>query len=428
MQILIDTLKDDRVSDHEKQSVVLAIASLPTPSSDVVAEIKDLISKDGTANLILAYGSLAGRAESSDQQKILKFIQAKLPSDPMLVPSEVEAIEAVWTNLNALGNTKLSGATDTIIDFTKNKDETISMIAIRALRYLTPSASVQTSLIDIVKTGSFARVEASIAALRVGSDYERNMKLDTKLKTELSGAVDKLKSSYLQQELDYLYTDLGISKPSELRRRRRETEDDWAKESTDTEDYDIISPQADREEDLRNFPTHKSFLWSKTVGKSTGDYQIYLKSAVGLFAGGNICRCNFKVFGKGLVRGHALGWQKDAINFEGYLSEVDNKLKGKLYFQYIDKVMANFKIDEDDETFTYQLPEFKATLLNLEFTFHVYVVPVTLKFSIPITIGGVVEGSLLFDTHFALKGTADVTPKATAKIEASAAVNLLVSL
>ena len=223
--------------------------------------------------------------------------------------------------LHALGNTKSPLAVEHIVPYMRHEDEEVRLTAVTALRFFTGRLNIQQHLLDIVDHSSATMVEAIIHALRDGYEEYREMPpLNQELIESLANITINLSNFYLQEELVYFLkivgtpsaltqVDLVVSSRGEQARLKRDTSV-W---DTVSSDYDIISPLSERQADVNNFPSHQSYLWSKTIGKDTGDYRVYVKSAVGLFAGGNKSKCDFKTLGKAVVRGHLLGYEADAV-------------------------------------------------------------------------------------------------------------------
>ena len=165
--------------------------------------------------------------------------------------------------------------------------------AVGSLRFFIGLPAVQQHLLTILLEDSYdSMVEAIINALRDGHEYNRDMVMnweliDTWWRLPLALTI----GIYLQIELKHLLKVIGtpaslpLSNVIENRssHHRRNT-NDW--DST-APSYDVIAPASERAADVINYPYHRGFLWSKTLGKATGEHQIFIQATTGLFAGAN---------------------------------------------------------------------------------------------------------------------------------------------
>jgi HEAT repeat protein len=425
---LMERLQGDAVSDLEKQSIILAISLLPTPSPHVIQTLEEMISQsgNGSSTLLLAYGAIVANAPSTQKERMVSFLTDLLP------PVTSESTHGVIHVLHALGNTKSSLAVEHIVQYLWHEDENVRVTAVTALRFFTARPDTQRHLLDMLHDSSDSMVEAIVHALRDGYEYNREMPLDQELIESLANVTINLGNYYLQDELMYFLravgtrsslalVDLIVSSRAEEARLKRASSTDWDDPSSE---YEFICPLSERQADVINFPSHLSYLWSKTVGKDEGDHKIYLKSGVGLFAGGNKCNCDFKTLGKAVVRGHLLGWEADAVKILVYVLKHDGTIRGKAYVKFVGSVLLDVDIPP---SYTYQLPQYDLTLFSVSYTFTVYIVPVTLSASLTVRIGGEVFAGLEVGETGSIKGTVSFTPSVTATVDASASASIFVA-
>ena len=422
----MERLLGEAVSELEKQSIILAISLLSTPSPHVIQTLEEMISQSGneSSTLLLAYGAIVANAPSTQKERMVSFLTALLP------PVTSESTHGVIHVLHSLGNTKSSLAVEHIVQYLLYEDEDVRVTAVTALRFFTARPDTQQHLLDMLHDSSDSMVEAIIHALRDGYEYNREMPLDQELIESLANITINLGNYYLQDEFMYFLravgthsslalVDLIVSSRAEEARLKRDTSI-WDDPSSE---YNFICPLSERQADVRSFPSYQSYLWSKTVGKDEGDHKVYLKSGVGVFAGGNECHCDFKTLGKAVVRGHLLGWEADAVKILGYLSKHNGTIKGKAYVKFVGSVLLDVDLPP---SVTYQLPQYDLTLFSVSFTFTVYIVPVTLSASLPVHIGGHVFAGLEVGESGSIKGTVSFTPFVTATLDASASASILV--
>jgi hypothetical protein len=109
---LIEQLTAQNISSKERNTIILAIASLPTPSYQLIQMFEDLINEsDETTNLILAYGSLVANAGPRQEEKMVAFLTDKIPVDTS------ENTVVLIHILHALGNTKSPSALKYILPY-----------------------------------------------------------------------------------------------------------------------------------------------------------------------------------------------------------------------------------------------------------------------------------------------------------------------
>ncbi|CAI8021652.1 hypothetical protein GBAR_LOCUS12822 [Geodia barretti] len=425
---LMERLLGEAVSELEKQSIILAISLLSTPSPHVIQTLEEMISQSGneSSTLLLAYGAIVANAPSTQKERMVSFMTALLP------PVTSESTHSVIHVLHALGNTKSSLAVEHIVQYLWHEDEDVRVTAVTALRFFTARPDTQQHLLDMLHDSSDSMVEAIIHALRDGYEYNREMPLDQELIESLANITINLGNYYLQDELMYFLravgthsslalVDLIVSSRAEEARLKRDTSTIWDDPSSE---YDFICPLSERQADVRNFPSHQSCLWSETVGKDEGDLKVYLKSGVGLFAGGNKCNCDLKALGKAVVRGHLLGWEADAVKILGCVLKHNGIIKVKAYIKFVGLVLLDVDLPL---SYTYQLPQYDLTLFSVSYTFIVYIVPVTLSASLQVHVGGQVFAGLEVGESGSIKGTVSFTPFVTATVDASASASIFVA-
>ena len=391
---------------------MLAIALLPTPSSQLIKTIEDMIteSNETTTSLLLVYGTLVANVPSDQEQKMVTFLADRIVKDDPGITIHI---------LHALGNTKSSLAIGYVIPYVQSDNKEVRKTAVSALRFFTSLSIVQQEFISILhKESSDSMVETILHALRNGYDYDRDIELDWELLKCLVKVTNDLRNSYLQTELKNLLKIMAIPTstladlmPESSHRQRRDT-GEW--DSTSSE-YDVIAPASERASDVANYPYHQGYLWSNTIGEDTGDYQIYLQTAAGLFAGANIDKCDFKAFGKAIVRAHVLGHEGNILTIEGRSDRIYVMFTGDIVFDI-----------EPPTTYTHELPRYQKQIFSTSFTFYVYGVPITLGLKVHASIGADIELSLQRGVDGSIQASAALIPYVAATIEGSAAVSAVV--
>ena len=193
-----------------------------------------------------------------------------------------------------------------------------------------------------------------------------------------------LGNRYLQNELQqflnlvhYPHTHTVVGNVES--RHRRETYD-W---NTPSGNLDIISTAAERQEDIRNFPDYRGYLWRKVLGNDEGKEQIYLEAAAGLFAGINFDNCNFKLFGKAIVRAHVLGLEGDIVSAVGKYEHFNGTIGGRAYVKFAGYDLFN---EDISPPFTRPFPESQHELFDRSYILIISGFPIILEFSAEVTL------------------------------------------
>ena len=429
LQVLIERLQSSDMSDLERTSLILAIATLPDPSSELIQTLEHMITQsDDTTTLLLAYGALVVNVAPDKELEMVSFLVDRIPDG-------TDNNHVLIHILHALGNTQSLLAVQYIVMYTQHDDEAVRLTAVTALRLFTGIPSVQQQLLYTLGnfTQSVSLISTIIDALRDGYNHNKEMSVNQDLIQLLAWNSLNLGNFDLQTELIEFLHVLGTPESLSLAdrigtrgmtsRNKRAYTYDW--DSTDPS-YNAICPLYDRQQDVINFPYHSSFLWTKRVGRTSGSYQIYLEAVAGAFAGYN-SNCEFKLKAKCVVRGHAFGHEEEVVQVLGRLVLQNGKINTKVYAKFGTSIVIDI-----DETISlsfeiiHPLPTYKKTLFSFSFTYIFWSVPVTLDANFVVGIGGLVKLTGSLDGE--LKGAASVIQTAIASVDASVYVPVLVSI
>ena len=432
LQVLIERLQSSDMSDLERTSLILAIATLPDPSSELIQTLEHMISQsDDTTTLLLAYGALVVNVAPDKELEMVSFLVDRFPDG-------TDNNHVLIHILHALGNTQSLLAVQYIVMYTQHDDEAVRLTAVTALRLFTGIPSVQQQLLYTLGnfTQSVPLLSTTIDALRDGYNHNKEMSVNQDLIQLLANISLNLGNFDLQTELIEFLHVLGTPESLSLadgigtrgmtpRTKRAYYTYDW--DSTDSS-YNAICPLYDRQQDVINFPYHRSFLWAERVGRTSGSYQIYLEAVAGAFAGYN-SNCEFKLKAKSVVRGHAFGHEEEVVQVLGRLVLQNGEINMKVYAKFGTSIVIDI-----DETISlsieriHHLPTYKKTLFSFSFTFIIWVVPVTLDVNVVVCIDGSAKFRGSLESDGALKGVASVTPTAIASVDASVYVSFFVSI
>ncbi|CAI8009366.1 hypothetical protein GBAR_LOCUS6308 [Geodia barretti] len=425
--VLMERLRSPDLSDMERNSLILAVASLPDPSSGLIQTLEHMIAQnEETTTLLLAYGALVANVAPDREREMVKFITDRLPRDP----TDIEVLIHV---LHALGNTQSMLAVEHIIHYSQHEDEAVGLAAVTALRLFTSEPSVQQQFIYTLGnyTHSVALVSAIIDALRDGFEQNRQMTFNEDLIHLLTNITLDLGNSALENELvDFLklvgtretlaLADM-INTSSGLSRQKRLSSTDWS--STDS-NFNAVCPLSERVQDESDFPNHRAYLWWKRIGRTSSSYPFYVQATAGAFAGYS-SNCDFKVKAKALIRGCVLSREGEIVNILGSYVSLNGQMNGKLYVKFGSNVVLDINQNVVTSfTRTYNLPTYRRTLFTFSYTFTVWIIPLTLSVDVQIGLRGTMQVS--GNLNAALQARAEIAPTAYASVTASVSVSLLI--
>ena len=210
----------------EQQSLEFAIASLSSPSLELMQTLQQLIVKtsDGTSPLFLVYGALVANFGADKKSEMVPFLTKWIPKDG-LGNSEI-----LVNLLHALGNTRSSQAVEYIIRYTQHDDRAVKAAAVSSLCFFIHEPVVQQELSSILERNSSdkdALVGGIIEALQEGYSYNQDVSLNLELIEHLVNVTVGLRNAHLRNELILFLERVGTSdtlrmaqRLSEIRQRR----------------------------------------------------------------------------------------------------------------------------------------------------------------------------------------------------------------
>ena len=408
----------------EQQSLEFAIASLSSPSLELMQTLQQLIVKtsDGTSPLFLVYGALVANFGADKKSEMVPFLTKWIPKDG-LGNSEI-----LVNLLHALGNTRSSQAVEYIIRYTQHDDRAVKAAAVSSLCFFIHEPVVQQELSSILERNSSdkdALVGGIIEALQEGYSYNQDVSLNLELIEHLVNVTVGLRNAHLRNELILFLERVGTSdtlrmaqRLSEIRQRRSASTNtnNWSNPSNV---YDAISSAEERRMDVKNYPNRRAYLWTKRLGTDTTDrHQFYLQCAAGMFAGRH--NCDFKILAKGVVHVNLFGKTEDVVVVLGNFNKQNRVSTARVYVRFGSRTLVDV-----NNSLTYSIPEYERTVLNPTIPFTIYGVRLTLEITLRLNLGGTVEISAL--NTAGLEGSVSLTPTVTASIGASLGISFLVS-
>ena len=208
-------------------------------------------------------------------------------------------------------------------------------------------------------------------------------------------------------------------------RKRRGTE--W---NENEKEYDLVLDYNTRNNDVRSYPAHKAYLWTKSIGNP----KVRLDAAFGAFAGFGAGteeqRGGFKLFAKGVVRGSAFGYSKTA--FEALILS-ENKpgsglIQNRVYLSIAGKVLLE-KSKEITVCSPWKIPLSKTLEFTLlVFTYKVFICIGFVNFEVTVAVKLKLNAGLTVCIKECILGEATLTPAIGLSVTGGATVSLAVSI
>ena len=366
----MQAIKDSK-DQKERNSLTVLLAFVHNVHPDILSDIEDLIKSSNTTTdpLILAYGSLASSLSPQLQHRIIKFLYRRIDQSNE---------EALIHLIHAMGNTESNLTEKFLILLLSHKNPSVYLSAIYALRYCIGSMDVQQALLNALHSNPPETVtEMILRTLIAGAQYDHLLD-STVIGEPLFEAVvtaTKVNIELRAMLVDYVKL-LGPRSPKHwahmLTSHYQKRGTTW---NENNNLYNMVLDLGTRSSDIVSYPSNKAYLWSKSLGISL----LGLDTAFGSFAGfgGNANPTSYKLFAKGIARGHAFGYSKTA--FEALILS-ENKpggssIQNRVYISILDKVLVDRGSDIPNcKNWTFPLyksPDY--TLLRLSYKIFIYI-------------------------------------------------------
>ncbi|KAL5502594.1 hypothetical protein EMCRGX_G009395 [Ephydatia muelleri] len=338
-KLLVKAINESKDS-KERNALIVQLAFVPKVNPYVLSLIEDMIKSSNTRSdpLVLTYGALASSLSPQLQSRALQFLRNCTDRND----------DDTYVHLiHAMGNMESNLTDEHLINSLSHDNPSVRLAAIYALRHRTEWPEVQRSLLHTLL--SFPSKDVT----------------DMILKTLIAGAEC---SSYPETVNDFLFTQLLAATESDVEqsamlaryvrllgptspkdwiqimssRNRRGT--NW---NEDKKLYDLVLDYNTRGDDVRSYPSHKAYLWAKSIGNS----KIMLDAAFGAFvgfgAGNEEQKGGFKLFAKGVVRGSAFGHSKTA--FEALILSENKHGSGVVHNQVYLSILGKVFLEKNKE-------------------------------------------------------------------------------
>jgi hypothetical protein len=341
----------------EKESLLTYLAFLKDATVETVDKLFSMVTDDRDP-LLLVLGSLAEFTSEPVQEEIVTKLQSRLSTISNSTDNEGKVVL-----LHSLGNTGSPQAMKVLLEYVDDSDLDVQKVAISGLRMFTTLQVVQDALTDLLKEDASEEIVETIAQTLISGLRDHTQHADAEgdpthlnlalvraaLKSENANLhnlvfqylkevgtedADKLMSVLMEEAVSDPIYDYDNYNSSEVSRRRRDSTSYWASSSSV---YNIIASYGTRSNDVRRFPTYRSYLWANKYGAS----KAYAHFGAGAFAGYN-SNCHYKIFGKAIAQGHAFGRTATAAHVE-FLRQRTSSTSAyqKIYVKVFTKVLKS---------------------------------------------------------------------------------------
>ena len=434
LQALIESFKV-AVNDTETNALAVAIALVSKPNDWFIEEIEWEITRrgDSMSRLHLAYGALVSSAGSHMEVRMVSFLTDQL--------QEAENDDDTLIHLlHALGNTQSKLVIEHIVPFFDSRNEDVKITVITALRFFTDLSFIQNKIVHVlISNPSEAVISAVIESLSDGYNYHGNTDVHPDVVESLMNVTLAFGNQNLDDDLANYFLlvaseqTLGLLQTLKRRvfRQKRASSTSW---DSSNSDFNAIASHSSRRSDVLDYPFRRSYLWSEKFGKTSGNYQIYLQAAAGVFAGINY-NLKFKVFGKAVLRAHALGYSYDAATLEFLYEKDARNIKKRFYGRIAGHVLGdisentpNFDSDLRSATSSPSSTSLASARYRVfHYTFPIFIYVGTLDFGISFYLE--MSGNLEYRLEMygiGVRGSVAFVPTVGASVEGSVSLTLLV--
>ena len=329
------------------------IAFIRRPHPTLLSELEHqlLSSSDYLDPLLLAYSALAAETTTANEQRIVSFLLSQLEQAP--------SSDAVLVHyIHALGNTGSQYALDTIVSYINYTSLQVQLVSIGSLRKLINNPVVEDLFYAMLQTTpvSFEHV-VTIAETLIdgytyhdGGNYMPPVSLQEALVTaalqfgdvELSELVltflENIDSSDSGSLAETLEQALAAGEDISIQTRgRRGT--DWDMSNSDN---DIAASHCSHVADVRNYPLHNAYVYSKKLGIDKAN----VKFDAGFFTGISSNCSDIKLFGKAAAKARILKWSLDIGRGEVLLEKRNDHLHAKVYFKFLNNVLTDYNYEQ----------------------------------------------------------------------------------
>ena len=391
--------------------------------------------------IILILGALARNNNAAVQSKVVNELIRRLNA----AKSTGNSSEDIVTLNYALGNTGSRLAIDALLSSIDHNDLDAQIAVIRSLDVHLDQPVVQHALITLLSTIIEDKVlEEIMMILKDGLSNKIYIDPSQDMLNAIVNATIKLENPNLYELLIKYLTLVGSDDATRHINRIMQQYNygevmhehtaggTRVKRGWDTTNsfYDLIASYYDRRSDVRNYPTHQSYL----MGKNYGVNKLYLQVAAGTFNGAYSSGYTrrLKLFNKVAARAILLGSTREVARLEYSERTSGNYRYQKIYVKLGSTVHTNIYRSYSHTNKRASCKSFNGNFWNkggrvftFQFSFFVYVA--TINFYLYGTASTRGDGGVSICPS-SLSASAYVKPSVTLRITGGASVNLIVSI
>ena len=316
------------LSKEERNALLHQLASIKNASLDLVNTVISSISSNNDP-IILVLGALAKDNNLTIQKVVIGEILQRLNA-----LSSFNDTETVTTLVYALGNSESKLAVAYLLPILEFNDIDIQISALRSLATHLDLPVIQEAIVSLLSTDEDKILEET---LKILIEAYRNMVLTSPSK-ELLVAITKsaiklenpnlyeLLAKYLRQlkangidiylellKQQHNYGEVQLDHVSNLHNNdsRIKRGSDWDQQYSD---YDVVSSYSQRRNDVINYPSHRAYIWGKTLGVD----KLKMKVGAGAFAGQHVSSTSIrsKFFSKVAANIEVFGYTIKVVDIE----------------------------------------------------------------------------------------------------------------
>ena len=429
------------VNQEEEEALTLYIALVANPQPQMVAELEQMVSSDihSSDPLILAYGAIISRASPELQSRMVLFITSRLPE------AETNSTSLIH-HILSLGNSGAPRISNYLIDYLAHPESDVQLTAILAMRFIMGEPSIQKSLKGLAVHPEVTEDHLTMMAKALVYGCERaqmnaeekpyeselaetlvsmsmnlnNEELHAALTAYLT-SINTPESRDLLQVLKYHKTpDAGGVYPNATRFRRGT---DWDQNKGE---YNLVSPLAERRNDVSHYNKHLAYIWGKTFGGKDVNVQV----AAGGFAGVSN-NGDYKLYGHAVARANCYDRSLTILEFLILRQKTSESTVSRFYSVVMGITLKNIRYTEDAsvckslEENLYEGKEYKV----FDFKYSIFVVVGNLNFHLRSTVQFTAGMYIEFcSNHGSLTLGAGLSPTLTIVVSASGDLEIAVRL
>ena len=385
--------------------------------------------------LLLVFGALASNTQPEVEYEIATFL---LGLHATLITSTNDT-SALTSLLLSMGNTGSSHVIHIVLSYIDSPTSDLQTAAIRALVKFTHLEQVMDSLAELLDEELPEETVVLITHTVVkGHRYSTDRDIDVApedvypLIRSLISAVIRFNNTDLSRIVAAYINEVGGEQSSflinELLVRFKRGTSNW--DSSSSSEYNLVASLSSRQQDVNTHPTHRAYLWGKTLGISKAN----LKAAAGVFFGRSDDCDSIKGYAKAYAEANLLSRKRTLVDIDILLQKRPYSINGRLYAQIGGNTLLNrnLNIDGSNQCRSYSTPLTRNRYRLFQFTYSIFVYVGTVSVDIRVDLGVTVSIDAQLCSSSSVynlaSGSAGLVPQISLYAEGSARVSLLVRL